>query len=270
MMFRLLLCCCLLVSSLALAGDKAAATPLSEAIKRSDYTFHLTGNGRGLMSAKISNHTDKTTSLSIPGALVFAAATGEKQVTIRSANIDLPAGVETEVLIPTAGLSSKNTDAFREVKLSSEAGASLQPLIALFETQPDLPRNTAQLAVFIATEDISLSRWLDWLLVPDTEKVMSRPTPTEVTQIVDALAFVKLAFTDRKPSLLLDEKLKRLTLRNPHSRTKAAALYGIVIDDVQPGDVSAAPDLKQLLHITPGDNCPICRQRQDMQKDNGL
>lgn len=268
-MNRLLLGICLLAVSFVQAGDNPPPTSLKEAIGRSDFTFQFTGNGRGILTAKVYNRTGKTVSLGMPVGLVFKAESGEKQVTLRSADITLPAGAETEAVIPTGGLALGNADEFREVKLLDEPDNLLKPLLALFEGQPDLPRNTAQLAVFAVTEDISLARWLEWLPVAEKDRAISRPTPTEVTQIVDALAFVRLAYPERKPALLADEKLKRLATRNPHSRGKAMSLYGIVLDDVQPGVPSAVPDLKQLLHMTPGDNCPICRQRDDMQKENG-
>ena len=36
-------------------------------------------------------------------------------------------------------------------------------------------------------------------------------------------------------------------------------------------DGTVPPDIGQLLHTTPGDNCPICRQRAEMQPSpNGL
>jgi hypothetical protein len=40
------------------------------------------------------------------------------------------------------------------------------------------------------------------------------------------------------------------------------AIYGL--DGA--GGEALAPDLRQLLHTAPGDNCPICRQRALMQK----
>jgi hypothetical protein len=64
-------------------------------------------------------------------------------------------------------------------------------------------------------------------------------------------------------------------LRNPMTRAKAAQLFGLTT----PGDAPAgqapagqAPaDVGQLLHLKPGDNCPVCRMRAQAQApSNGL
>ena len=64
-----------------------------------------------------------------------------------------------------------------------------------------------------------------------------------------------------------DSGLKLRALRNPWCRAKAMELYGITIPaTTADGQV---PDLGQLLHTRPGDNCPICRQRALMEKAAG-
>jgi hypothetical protein len=39
------------------------------------------------------------------------------------------------------------------------------------------------------------------------------------------------------------------------------ALYGMTVEDAITGDSSLPVDLGKLLHTSPNDNCPICRQR---------
>ena len=73
---------------------------------------------------------------------------------------------------------------------------------------------------------------------------------------------MKLSNPAKPPALLADEALKRLALRNPWARGKAMALYGMTVDNALTGDPALPPDLNQLLHTAPNDNCPICRQRQ--------
>jgi hypothetical protein len=58
-----------------------------------------------------------------------------------------------------------------------------------------------------------------------------------------------------------DSELKLRALRNPWCRAKAMQVYGLSL-----GDGAVPPDLGQLLHTKPGDNCPICRQRALMEK----
>jgi hypothetical protein len=69
---------------------------------------------------------------------------------------------------------------------------------------------------------------------------------------------------DKTFALASDSELKLRALRNPWCRAKAMQLYGMTIPgDAPPGAVP--PDLGQLLHTKPGDNCPICRMRAQMQ-----
>ena len=137
-------------------------------------------------------------------------------------------------------------------------------LLELFAPQNDLPRPTAQLAIFILLEDLSWPNWKKWLepTWSAEKQPKSHPTPSEVAQAVDAIAFARLTAPDRKFQILTDEDFKRLALRNPWARGKAMALYGLTVEDAITGDTSLPPDLSKLLHTSPNDNCPICRLRQ--------
>ena len=106
--------------------------------------------------------------------------------------------------------------------------------------------------------------WTQWL---DATRPKQPISPAEVAQAVDALALVQISNPAKAPALLADEALKRLALRNPWARGKAMALYKMSVDNALTGDPGLPPDLNQLLHTTPNDNCPICRQRQKMQPE---
>jgi len=94
----------------------------------------------------------------------------------------------------------------------------------------------------------------------------SGPAPTEIAAAIDALGVLREIAPERKFALASDDELKLRALRNPFSRAKAMQLYGMTLPD---GLV--APDLQQLLHTKPGDNCPICRMRAQMpDAGNGL
>jgi hypothetical protein len=85
-------------------------------------------------------------------------------------------------------------------------------------------------------------------------------------QAIDALGLLRVLHPSRTFALATDPDLRLRALRNPWCRTKAALLYGLTL----PGsDGATAPDLGQLLHTSPGDNCPICRQRAEMQTSPG-
>ena len=63
-----------------------------------------------------------------------------------------------------------------------------------------------------------------------------------------------------------DGELRLRALRQPLVRAKAMQLFGMSAPEGVP-----VPQLNQLLHTAPGDNCPICRMRAQMeQAGNGL
>ena len=93
----------------------------------------------------------------------------------------------------------------------------------------------------------------------------AHPTPAEVTQAVDALGILHTIAPGQQFAIANDSGLKLRALRNPWCRAKAMQLYGIALPAASGAD-GQVPDLGQLLHTKPGDNCPICRQRALMQQ----
>jgi hypothetical protein len=185
------------------------------------------------------------------------------QIVLRELTIEPAAGADVDAILPAAALSSRNSAQERRVAFAAPSEPKLAKLLELFGQQNDLPRPTAQLAVFVTLEDVTWADWKKWLEpVWQAEKPEKlHPTPAEVAQAVDAIAFARLASPDRKFAILGDEELKRLAVRNPWARGKAMALYGLTVEDAITGDASLPPDLGKLLHTAPNDNCPICRQR---------
>ena len=264
-MFRLLTFLFALLVLPALAAD----APFSVAIEQKQLRAEFTGNGRDTATLKLANLTKEILPVVVPAGLVLAGENGERQVLLRTLTMELAPNEETDAILPTAALSSKNSDTQRTLKPTAEPEPRLAKLIALFEKQNDLPRPTAQLAVFIMLEDVKFADWQKWLAPTwaHEKPPKQHPTPAEIAQAVDALAFAKLTAPERKPAMLADADLKRLSLRNPWARGKAMVLYGLTVDDAVTGDPSLPPDLGTLLHTSPNDNCPICRQRAKMQPE---
>ena len=258
----------LLLALLALPA-LAADVPFTVAVAQKQLHAEFTGNGRDTATLKLTNLSKDKLPVVVPAGLVLAGENGERQVLLRALTMELAANEETDAILPTAALSSKNSNTQRALKPAAEPEPRLAKLIALFEKQNDLPRSTAQLAVFIVLEDLKFADWQTWLAPTWAREKPPKqhPTPAEIAQTVDALAFAKLAAPECKPALLADENLKRLALRNPWARGKAMVLYGLTVDDAITGDPSLPPDLGTLLHTSPNDNCPICRQRAKMQPD---
>ena len=264
-MFRLLTFLFALLTLPALAVD----VPFSVAVAQKQLRAEFTGNGRDTVTLKLANLTKEKLPVVVPAGLVLAGENGERQLLLRALTMELSANEEKDSILPAAALSTKNSDTQRLLKPAAEREPRLEKLIALFEKQNDLPRPTAQLAVFIMLEDLKFADWQKWLAPTwaHEKPPKQHPTPAEIAQAVDALAFAKLAAPERKPALLADGDLKRLALRNPWARGKAMVLYGLTVDDAVTGDPSLPPDLGTLLHTSPNDNCPICRQRAKMQPE---
>ena len=246
----------------------ADAVPLAKALESGKVTAVMTGNGRDSASLRLANGAAEAVTVRIAAGSVFVGENGERQVVLRDLEAKLEPKGESDAVLPTAALSMKNTGTQRALKCAPAGEPRLAGLLPLFAKQNDLPRQTAQLAVFVMLEDIGWEAWTQWLAstrAPGKEK--QAVSPAEVAQAVDGLAFVKLSNPAKPPALLADEALKRLALRNPWARGKAMVLYGLSVDNALTGDPALPPDLNQLLHTQANDNCPICRQRQKMQPE---
>ena len=252
----------LLASMLLAAGtllDAAEVIPVQTAVEQKRVTLTATGNGRDTLHLQITAR-DKM-KLSIPAGTRFQAENGEAQIALRL--LEIETGADVDAILPSAADSSANTASQRALSLVSGNDPKLAKLLELFAQQNDLPRPTAQLAVFLLIEDLTWTQWKKWMeQVWAAEKPpKAHPTPAEVAQAVDAIAFARLTAPDHPLAILRDEEFKRLALRNPWARGKAMALYGLSVEDAITGDSSLPVDLGKLLHTSPNDNCPICRQR---------
>ncbi len=237
------------------------SVPFATAQEQKRIEVAASGNGRDTLHFQVT--APAKVSVTIPAKAVFSAASGEAQMVLRSLTIEPGPGSDVDAIVPAAALSSRNVGQERSVSISGMAEPKLAKLLELFGQQNDLPRPTAQLAVFVTLEDLSWPDWKKWMeqAWQNEKPAKAHPTPAEVAQAVDAIAFARLAAPDRKFAILADEDLKRLALRNPWARGKAMALYGMTVQDAITGDSSLPPDLGKLLHTSPNDNCPICRQR---------
>lgn len=254
-LFIFLICACSVAFAEAIPFDKATDEGRVKAA--------ITGNGRDSISVHLVNPSSAPVTVSIAAGTVFTGDSGERQIVLRALDAKVDASGEADAVLPSAALSSANSGTQRALKFVPGGEPRLAALLPLFAKQNDLPRPTAQLAVFVVTEDMTWEAWTKWLAATRPAGKEKQPvTPAEVAQAVDGLAFVKLSNPAKPPALLSDEGLKRLALRNPWARGKAMALYGMTVDNALTGDPALPPDLNQLLHTAPNDNCPICRQRQ--------
>jgi hypothetical protein len=237
-----------------------AEPPLSLAasIESRQLTLEAQGNGRDLLALILHNTLPTPMVVTIPAGLIAGGRTTESRVIVlRAATASMPAQGTVEVALPVAALSSKNMLKPQTFELTASSEPRLATLLKALADQPDAPRSTAQLAVLCLLEDVTFAQWRQFLgASPDAP-----PTPAEVTQAIDALGLLRTIDPPRSFALASDADLKLRALRNPWCRAKAMAIYGLDL-----GDGAAPPDLRQLLHTQPGDNCPICRQRTLMQK----
>jgi hypothetical protein len=248
------------------AETGAAALSPAQALTRKDLACGWSGNGRDSLSLTVNNSSNEPLQIDIPAGQIAANRAGvSKMIVLRAAQLRVPAHGSAEASLPAAALSSANTLVSEPFQSLSDAEPRMEGLLKFLSTQPDAPKETAQLATFCLLENIDFRKWQQFLSPPRAGEPASqppRPTPAQVTQAVDAMGILRSIAPSQTFALSNDPGLKLLALRNPWCRAKAMQLYGINIS----GADGQIPNLGQLLHTRPGDNCPICRQRALMQQ----
>jgi hypothetical protein len=245
-----------------------AALPMVQALHQPALQCKLTGDGRGQLQLTAANPAATPARIDIPAGLICKTAAGDRVIILRGGQLEVAPGGTSDAQIPTAALSSKNgfSPAAAFVPLS-DTEAKLDPLLKFLATRTDVPRETSQILALALLEDINFAQWEQFLAPQRAADPpgQAHPTPAEITQAIDALGVLHEIAPGKAFALTADSGLKLRALRNPWCRAKAMQLYGMTI----PGDAGAGgglpPDLGQLLHTKPGDNCPICRMREQMQ-----
>ena len=251
------------------AGARAAETPLplAVALEGKKLSVDAKGNGRDQLSLTLRNASPTAVAVTIPAGLIAEGrAQPDRVIALRKAEATVPPQSAVDVALPVAALSSKSSGATQAFALTAATEPRLTPLLDYLANQPDAPRSTAQMTVFCLLENMSYAQWLQFLSGPAGSAPASdpHPTPAEVTQAVDVLGLLRQLAPGQTFALAGDSELKLRALRNPWCRVKAMQVYGLNL-----GDGAVPPDLGQLLHTRPGDNCPICRQRALMEKAAG-
>jgi hypothetical protein len=256
---------CLLLAALSAGAADAPPLPVRDAVARKTLAFTIHGNGRDQLTIAARNSANEPVALEIPAGLVCAGEAGAV-VTLRSATLAIPAGQSAEAALPVVARSAKNGCADQPFAVTADTTPALAPLLKYAATRNDFPKPTAQLVALALLEDVTFAKWQEFLAPQRAAEARPAPTPSEIATAIDALGVLREIAPDRKFALGGDDELKVRALRNPIARAKAMQLYGLALPE---GFV--APDLQQLLHTKPGDNCPICRMRAQMQDaGNGL
>ena len=246
-------------------GEESPVTPLAQALTCAELKCEWIGNGRGQLSLTVTSSAAIPFDIAIPAGLIAAnRAGGDRLIVLRAAQVSVPARATVDVSLPAAALSSKNAAVTEPYRLTPDAEPRLAGLLKFLSDKPDAPKPTSQLAALAILEDITFPQWQQFLApqrVGDAPG-QTHPTPAEVTQAIDSLGILRTLLPEKSFALATDAELKFRALRNPWCRAKAMQLYGIALPA---SDGAVPPDIRELLHLTPGDNCPICRQRAQMQ-----
>ncbi len=249
---------CLLVTALGYAAEPAI--PWSEVVKSHHLALEARGNGRDQLALTLRNPGATPVAISLPAGLIAEGVGTKSQViSLRAVSTEVPANGAVDIALPVVARSSQNPAQPEAYALTTEAEPRLSGLLKALADQPDAPRATTQLATFALLEDITFPRWRQFL-----GATAAQPTPAEITQAIDALGLLRSLAPEQKFALAADSDLKLRALRNPWSRAKAMVVYGLDL-----GDGAVPPDIRQLLHTSVGDNCPICRQRSLLQDAPG-
>jgi hypothetical protein len=255
---RLLLLAALLLPA---AGN---AVPIADAQSNAQLKVEVRGDGRSQLTVVVDNHSSDPAAIDVPAGLVALGKSGSRVATIRAAKMDIPAGKVGEIVLPIVPLSLKNGATVEPFQLERDRIDALKPFLEWSGKQNDVPRATSQLAALLLLGNVDFTQWQEFLRREPL--VEPRPTPADVAAAVDAISVVRQLAPDRKIAIAEDPEFRLRALRNPWSRAKAMQLFGM-----NPPEGVPVPDLNQLLHTRPGDNCPICRLRsQSADPSNGL
>lgn len=236
----------------ALAAEKAWAPPAGVEVQwQSEAAQQLI--------AHLRNRDSAAAVVDLPAGLIATGPSGAKLLTLRSAHVEIPPGQLVEALLPAISLSPRLPAPTEPAALIAEPiPAALRPLLDYSARNNDLPRTTAKLTAQLLLENPDFGAW---------RTALGRaPEPQDVAVAIDALTIVRQLDPTRTFALAEDGELRLLALRLPLVRAKAMQLFGMSAPEGVP-----VPEINQLLHTAPGDNCPICRMRAKMdQAGNGL
>jgi hypothetical protein len=240
----------LLALLLPLTGS---ALPLSEALARTDLRGVVRGNGESELTFAFTNPGNVALSIEVPAGLLGAAPDGSKMLTLRQARLELPPGQAGELAVPAISVSMRRAKAEQPYTIEQTTVPALQPLLDYSAAHDDLPRTTAQLIALLMLEEMTFTHWREYL--------GHEPSPLDVVSAVDALTITRQLKPAQKLPLVEDAEFRLRALRQPFARAKALQLFEMNSPEGVP-----VPDVSQLLHTKPGDNCPVCRMRSQMEK----
>ena len=244
------------LAAVLLLCASAPGMALREALANPELACSIHGDGRSELTVQLTNKSRAKVAVEIPSGLIAMAPSGARLAAIRAATVELPPGQTVEASLPAVPLSLSNRSETETYRASVEAVSALSPLLDYSAQTNDLPRATAQLTALLLLEDVTFAKWRDFL--------GREPDPKEVGTAIDALALAKRLAPDKSFALAQDADLRLRALRQPLVRAKAMQIFGIAAPEGVP-----VPDVQQLLHTRPGDNCAICRMRAQMEQQPG-
>jgi len=209
-----------------------------------------------------SNPSASDIKVTEPAGRIWRTASGERFFGLRALETTLPARQSGKVVIPVAALSSATSwKVGTIVEAGNAAEPRVEPLLKYLSGRTDVPRETCQLVAFALLEDITFPAWKKFVAASAPPGPPDADGRSGLVEVLGALGILKTIAPEGKFALAADPGVKLGSLHDPVLRAKALQVFGLTIPgDAPPGGV--APDLGQLLHTKPGDNCPICRLRQ--------
>lgn len=207
----------------------------------------------GAAEAQVRTSADGTLQLQvseavqIPAGTVYVSEDGKgKCVLLDEVNIQPEAGKPQTLPLTTLSLTDGRVPE-QSWKISSERVEALEPLIRYLSSHRAVSAATRQLAALCLLRNVDAGQW------------HAEITDQDLYTIVAALDLLHQITPERTFALQQNSQLKLRALHLSDLRPKAMQVYGIALPPAA-FDPQSLPNMRQLMH-TPGDNCPICRQR---------
>lgn len=226
-----------------LLSAQGQETPLREAWAKPELELAMVSKSPGVLDL----HKAKATgAVRVPSGTVCVTEAGKDRCLVLKTTL----AAEIATSIPVATLSGSLPEGTKW-RPSEETISELAPLVQYLETKPATSLEALRLTALCLMSDPTFRQW---------NALSSDSAEAKVAAALDAVTLLREIAPGKSFALQEDGELKLAAYRTPGLRGKAMQAFQVKISPV-PVNPKSLPNMEQLMHIAPGDDCPLCRIR---------